>query len=88
MSELLTFPSSASGLDFTSGHPGAVVMRIRLSIPIQHQLGILRIPSQQANIPLHKEMRVPSGHSHVSGKQLPDVALALTHLELEKHEHN
>lgn len=81
MSELLTFPSSASGLDFTSGHPGAVV-------PIQHQLGILRIPSQQADIPLHKEMRVPSGHSHVSGKQLPDVALALTHLELEKHEHN
>jgi hypothetical protein len=33
-------------------------------------------------------MRVPSGHSHVSGMQLPDVALALTHLELEKHEHN
>jgi hypothetical protein len=49
MSELLTFPSSASGLDFTSGHPGAVVMRIRLSIPIQHQLGILRIPCQQAS---------------------------------------
>ena len=84
MSEL-TFPSSASGLDFTSGHPGAVVMRIRLS---QHQLGILRIPSQQADIPLHKEMRVPSGHSHLSGNQLMDVALALTHLELEKHEHD